>query len=105
MRPYCSMISLPFSLRQIPHVIPSGVFRLTSQSKSPSSAFQTSERVWRVRVPAGLAPGEAITWLGLPPHLTPGNTVAGDAGEAYLWLPDGAYTFSSQTASGSQDLL
>ena len=63
----------------------------------------SSERVWRVRVPAGLTPGEAITWLGLPAHLTPGNTVAGDSGEAYLWLPDGAYTFSSQAASGSQD--
>ena len=49
-------------------------------------------RVWCVTVP-DLAPGAAVTGLaGLPDYNTDG-IVADDAGQIYLWLPDGTHFF------------
>ncbi|MBQ6137548.1 MAG: hypothetical protein IJI73_09285, partial [Kiritimatiellae bacterium] len=67
------------------------------------SANGSGTRVWRVKVPVGGTPRAAVSWAGLPDAYSPQNTIAGAGGESYLWLPDGAYTFSSLTSVGAKE--
>lgn len=55
----------------------------------------TAERLWPVKVPNVGTQGKAISWSGLPDAYSPSHTIADEHGNAYLWLPDGTYFFSS----------
>ena len=67
------------------------------------SSNGSGTRIWRVKVPVGGTPRSAVSWAGLPDAYSPQNTIAGAGGESYLWLPDGAYTFSSLTSTGAKE--
>ena len=71
-----------------------GTGRLPNSDSIPFTSSATGARVWAVAI-SNFAANASVSWSGLDADYTPLHTSADENGTAWLWLPEGAHTFSS----------